>query len=71
MNMDFRVFLSKSGIILATQICILTLLSCFFFFLNITVGKQTSVPIEPKKKKPKPKKYKLPSHTLLFRLIFF
>ena len=34
------------------------------------VGKQTSVPIKPKKK-PKPKKYKISNHTLLFRLIFF
>ena len=55
MNMDFRAFLSKSGIILATQICILTLL--IFFFFNITVGKQTSVPIKPKKKKKKSIKF--------------
>ena len=54
--MDFRAFLSKSGIILATQICILTLkFWCFFF--NITVGKQTYVPIKPIKKTQKSIKF--------------
>ena len=69
--MDFRVFLSKGGIILATQICILTLLSFLFFFFKYDCGKTDFCSHQAKKKKPKPKKYKISNHTLLFRLIFF
>ena len=43
--MDFRLFLSKSEIILVTQICILNTLRVFS---ALTVGKQKSSPIKPK-----------------------
>lgn len=60
-NNNFRLFLSKSGIMLAIQICILTLQG--FYCYNC---EKTDLYSQELKKK----KYKIPNNALLFRLKF-